>query len=152
MVNTKSIPLTPWLTEMVDSITKRKMATMSSITSVPMARPVKRSSFKPISSIALMVIMVEDMDSIPPKKILSMVLQPIASPSIIPSISMPIICTSADMMPVAPTVTSLCRLNSSPRLNIRKITPISAHNVILAESPIVGIKLTTGPMRNPARI
>ena len=38
------------------------------------------------------------------------------------------------------------------KFTIRKITPISAHKLILLASPIVGTKLTTGPMRNPAKI
>ena len=74
-----------------------------------------------------MMMVVDDMDSMPPRKMLSMVPQPISCPTAKPMASMPPTSTSAVMMAVPPTLASLWRLNSSPRQNIRMMMPISLH-------------------------
>ena len=115
------------LTEMVDRMIIMKMPAISSITSVPNTSWAK-SVFRTFSSSkALMMMVVDDMDSMPPRKMLSMVPQPISCPTAKPIASMPPTSTSAVMMAVPPTLASLWRLNSSPRQNIRMMMPISLH-------------------------
>ena len=123
------------LTEMVDRMIIMKMPAMSSITSVPNTSWAK-SFFRTFSSSkALMMMVVDDMDSMPPRKILSMVPQPMSCPTAKPMASMPPTSTSAVMMAVPPTLASLWRLNSRPRQNIRMMMPISLHVATASLSP-----------------
>ena len=113
------------LTEMVDRMIIMKMPAMSSITSVPNTSWAK-SFFRTFSSSkALMMMVVDDMDSIPPKNTLSIVPQPMSCPTAKPKASIPPTSTSAVMIAVPPTLASLWRLNSRPRQNIRMMMPIS---------------------------
>lgn len=137
---------------MVDRTTMAKMASRSSMTRVPMARPANFSSFIPKSSTFFMVIMVEDMASMTPRKRLFMGPQPRARPSRTPTPPMPAAWMPADKSPGPPTSASLCRENSSPRPNMRKITPMSDQTSMPPRSWMVGRKSTTGPARNPARM
>ena len=115
------------LTEMVDRMIIMKMPAMSSITSVPNTSWAK-SFFRTFSSSkALMMMVVDDMDSIPPKNTLSIVPQPMSCPTAKPKASIPPTSTSAVMIAVPPTLASLWRLNSRPRQNIRMMMPISLH-------------------------
>ncbi|MCY1287306.1 hypothetical protein D9M69_300090 [compost metagenome] len=54
------------------------------------------------------------------------------------------------MKAVAPTRNSLARLNSSPRQNIRKITPSSARVLMVSSSWISPKGGVYGPMMKPA--
>ena len=65
---------------------------------------------------------------------------------------MPMTCTDAAVMPVLPTDASLCKLNSSPKPNIKKMIPISAQRLMFSTSASVGTKSTTGPIKKPAKI
>ena len=80
MVNTRSAP-PPRLTETVESTSIRKMAAISSMISVPMARDANFFSRILQSSMAFTVMMVEDMESIPPRKRLSVADQPMSIPA-----------------------------------------------------------------------
>ena len=71
-----SSPANCWLTAMVESNTIINIATRSSTTSVPNTIPVNRWLRKPRSSNALMIIVVEDIDNIPPRKMLFIVDHP----------------------------------------------------------------------------
>ncbi|MNL51475.1 hypothetical protein D3C87_1745770 [compost metagenome] len=79
-----------------------------------------------------MIIVVDDTDNIPPKKMLSIVDHPIAFPATKPISSINTTSTIAVIDAEPPTLTSFLKLNSRPRLNNRKITPISAQIWILA--------------------
>ena len=117
-----------------------------------MARSENRWSFSPKSSMLFMVIIVEDMASMTPKKILFIGPQPMAKPSRTPRPPIPTAWTPAERKPGTPTSAILCRENSNPRPNIKKITPISDQTSMLEISSMVGRKATTGPARKPARI
>ena len=56
----------------------------------------------------------------------------------------------AVMEEVPPTFISFLKLNSSPKLNSKKITPISAHTSTLFISVIEGKKSKWFPAKNPA--
>jgi len=49
-----------------------------------------------------------------------------------------------------PTLTIFLKLNSSPKLNSKNITPISAHKFKFSLSVTVGTKLKNGPAKIPA--
>ena len=91
-----------------------------------------------MSSKALKIIVVDDMDSIPPRKRLFMCPQPSASPAEYPNIIIAPTIVRALIMAVPPTFISFLKLKSSPKANRRKITPISAHIWIFAESVTIG--------------
>ena len=75
-----SIPSTCLLTATVESKTMSKTANRSSTTKMPKTTPAKRWLRRPMSSNALKIMVVEDMESIPPRKRLFMCPQPNASP------------------------------------------------------------------------
>jgi hypothetical protein len=95
---------------------------------------------------------VEETDSMPPKKILSMVDHPNNLPVINPNPNIDAASTTAVMEAAPPTLVSFLKLNSSPRLNSKNITPISAHIVMLFSSVTVGRNLKYGPTNNPAKM
>jgi hypothetical protein len=76
---------------------------------------------------AFSFIVVEDMDSRPPRKMPSIVVQPIISPSRMPTTNIPIHLMPAISMAPLPTLRSFLKLNSSPSPNIRNIMPMSDH-------------------------
>ena len=77
---------------------------------------------------ALNTMAVEDMDSIPPRKIQLVCEKPIALPAVYPRNIMPQTMITVENMAEAPTLISFLNEKSSPMANRRKITPISAHN------------------------
>ena len=97
-----------------------------------------------------MIIVVEEIEIIPPKNKLSIELQPKACPVIkpIPNIKR----TSVTAVTVAPrpTANNFLKLNSKPKQNNKMITPISAQILIASLSCTVGKKLTSGPTKKPA--
>ena len=99
-----------------------------------------------------MVIMVEDMASMTPRKMLFIVPQPSARPTSTPTAPMPTAWTPAERKPGTPTSAILWTENSSPRPNIRKMTPMSDQTSMLPRSSMVGRNCTTGPARKPARM
>jgi hypothetical protein len=62
------------------------------------------------------------------------------------------ISTKAVMEASPPTRINFLKLNSRPRLNKRKITPISASVSMFSTSATVGKSLKWGPTRKPAII
>ena len=152
MRSARAKPLMDWDTAMVERMTMAKMAMMSSMTRVPMAKLAKGSFFRPKSSMLFMVIMVEDMASMTPRKTLFIVPQPSARPTSTPTAPMPTAWTPAERKPGTPTSAILWTENSSPRPNIRKMTPMSDQTSMLPRSSMVGRNCTTGPARKPARM
>lgn len=72
------------------------------------------------------MIVVDDIDSIPPRKILSVEVQPRARPAIKPEHIIPTITTNAVISAGPPTFINFLKLNSRPSENNRKMIPISA--------------------------
>jgi len=70
---------------------------------------------------------VDDMAIIPPRKRQSIRFQPNAMPTPMPSNIMQKITVQAAITAVPPTLTIFLKLNSSPKANNKKITPMSAH-------------------------
>src|SRR6476660_2231773 len=128
------------LTAIVDSKTIIKMASKSCTINEPMTFPANRCALTPSSSKVLTMIVVDEMDSITPRKIQSMVSQCIIFPTLYPSTSITTICVMAVTDAVPPTFINFLKLNSSPRLNNKKITPISAQTSTLFISVTDGKK------------
>ena len=95
---------------------------------------------------------VEDMANIPPKYRQSICFHPKDQPTNIPTSIMQKMMVQAAMTAVPPTFTSFLKLNSSPKANNRKITPISDQVWIFAISMTEGVKGTWGLAKNPATI
>ena len=104
----------------------------------------------PKSVNALMIIVVDDIDSIAPRNRESMNANPSKCPTASP---MPIMHTTiirAVTTAEPPTLSSFLKLNSSPSENSSATMPICAQKSMLASLAIVGKKLKCGPTRNPA--
>ena len=78
-----------------------------------------------MSSKLLMMMLVEEMESMHPRKVHSMELKPRSLPTELPTMNMMANSVRAVMAPVAPTFFSFLMLNSRPRPNIRKTIPMS---------------------------
>ncbi len=112
------------------------MPRMSSTIRMPKIIPAKRSLLRPSSSSALMMIVVEDIARIAPRKMAFTFVQPKSRPASYPSHPISRISIVAAITAVLPTSASLRRLNSSPSENIRRITPSSESVSIVCFSPI----------------
>ena len=97
-----------------------------------------------------MTTIVDDIDSRPPRKTLSIRLQDIAWAVTKPRMKTPMNFVPAATRALEPTLRSFLKLNSSPRPNIRKIIPISDHWLTVSWLVIPGKKLMCGPTRSPA--
>ena len=93
---------------------------------------------------------VEDIAIIPPKKIQSIRFQPKEVPTVIPSNIIQNIIVQAAIIAAPPTLTIFLKLNSKPKANKRKITPISAQVCIFAVSITEGVYAMCGLARKPA--
>ena len=147
-----SMPSTCLLTATVESNTINNTANRSSTTKIPNTTPANRWLRNPMSSNALKIIVVEDIDNIPPRKRLFICPQPSDKPVIYPAVIIPITTVMAPMTAVPPTFINFLKLKSSPKANNRKITPISAQIRILSTSVTVGICSMEGPASIPATI
>ena len=74
------------------------------------------------------IIVVDDMDSIPPRNMDSILLHPMASPTRNPSMNIPRHWVIAVIRALLPTLMSFLKLNSSPNANSRNMIPISDHS------------------------
>ena len=147
---TISPPANCWLTAIVESNTISTTASKSSTTRVPKTTFVKGIPFRPRSSKALIMMVVDDIESIPPRKMRSIWLQPIAPPTIIPVTNIPTKMVPAVMRALLPTLSSFLKLNSRPSANSRKIMPISDHCSTVSGLVRLGKRPKCGPTRNPA--
>ena len=84
------------------------------------------------------MIVVDDIDNIPPRKMEFIVPHPNNCPTKYPMSNMLITSVIAVIKAVEPTFMSFLKLNSSPSAKSRNITPISAHILIFSISPTVG--------------
>ena len=133
-----SFPSKVALTAMVESTTIIKMAAKSSTTRTPITLPVKRSPFIFKSSKALAMMVVDDMESMAPRKMLSICDQPITLPSKKPMMHMEISSVSAVMPTVPACFLSFLKLNSRPMANSKKTIPISLQTSTLSWSLMTG--------------
>ena len=116
------------------------MAIISCTINEPITLLANFCDFTPNSSNVFKIIVVDEMDKITPKKILFILFHPNACPTKKPIVTMVIICDSAVIDAVPPTLISFLKLNSNPKLNNKNITPISAHTFTLSISCTVGKK------------
>lgn len=92
------------------------------------------------------------MASIPPKNKLFISDQPKDSPMSVPIVIIKRMIETAVMMGLVPILTSFLKENSSPKANIKKIIPMSAHVWILDVSLTDGKSVICGPAKKPAKI
>ena len=150
MLPSISAPSNCLLTASVESSTISTTPTRSSTTRMPSTTPVKRCPRNPMSSKALKTIAVDDIESIPPRKMLLMCEKPSDMPVPYPTNIIPATIVTAAVTAVPPTLSSLRNENSSPMAKSRKMTPMSAHTRMLDASETVGMNDTEGPASTPA--
>ena len=152
MLINSSAPLKLLPTDRVDSITIRMTATRSSTTNAPITSAVNFSFFSFKSSKALTMMLVDEMDSIQPRKMQFIFCQPKSFPTKKPAEN--IITNSVRTMiaPCPPTFFSFLNENSSPMANNRNTIPISLHVDTLAVSLMTGKYVKYGPIKKPATI
>ena len=126
------------LTLTVLSTTNSSTAMRSSTTSTAVTVEANFCCFSLRSSKLLMMMLVDEMESMQPRKVHSMAEKPRILPTELPMRNMMASSVSAVMAPVAPTFFSFLMLNSRPKPNIRKTMPISLHTVRLALSVMAG--------------
>ena len=122
----------------------------SSTTSVPNTIPAQGLSLSFMSSYDFSTTIVDDIDSRPPRKMLSMAVQPSACPATKPSTNTPRNLLPAVTRALLPTFRSFLKLNSRPRPNIRKMMPISDHWCTVSSELMPGNQEICGPTRKPA--
>ncbi len=98
------------------------------------------------------IMVVDDMANMPPKNRLFILDHPKAWPAMEPIPIMQNMMVQAAINGELPIFSIFLKLNSSPNVNIRKITPMSAQVLILAGSETDGVKLKCGPQMKPATI
>ena len=95
---------------------------------------------------------VDEMHKIPPIKIDVLSDQSRKCPTPIVAAIMPKTINATVILPDLPTFIRLLKLNSSPRANSRKMTPISLHVSMFCMSCTLGSNDTCGPVKTPAII
>ena len=93
---------------------------------------------------------VDEMESMQPRKMQFMSCQPIILPMVNPTVNIITSSVMAVMAPVAPTCFRRLKLNSNPKAKSRNTTPILPHTLISATSVMPGNRLNAGPIRKPA--
>ena len=138
ILHTSCPPSKVLLTLMVLSTTSSSTAMMSSTTSTAVTVEVYFCCFSFRSSKLLMIMAVDEMLSMQPKKTQSILLKPSMWPTTLPMRNMMNSSVRAVMAPVPPTFLSFLMLNSRPRANIRNTMPMSLHTRTLVASPTTG--------------
>ena len=131
------------------SITTAKRSSRISTASTTWA---KRFWRRPRSVRALRMMVVEDMETMPPRKMQLMASKCRSLPTPNPAKDIPTMMTSAGMTASLPARTSLRKLNSRPRVNMSTIMPSSAQKSMLASVTTDGSQVTLGLARKPARM
>jgi len=127
-------------------------ATRSSTTSTPNTSLAWGASLEPVSLKALMMMVVDDIQSMPPRNSPFKVDQPINCPINKPADIIPATMTMVVTNAVLPTSSNFLKLKSSPNAKRRMITPMSAQVWILAVSRTsTGNRPRLGPASTPAR-
>ena len=131
-----SLPSNCCFTAIDESSTMRTTAKRSSTMSMPNTTLANLWLPRFMSSMALNTMVVDDMQSIPPRKRELISFHPNKRPIRNPLDIMPTTIVPAAMRAVLPIWSSFLKLNSSPIANKRKSTPISPHVSTLCVSPI----------------
>ena len=131
---TSSPPSKLLLTDTVDRMTSSSTAIRSSTISTAVTDDVNFCCFSFKSSNDFMIIDVDEIDSIQPRKMQSIDCQPNRRPTLEPIRNIIASSVRAVMAPVAPTFFSFLMLNSKPKANIRNTMPMSLHTCTLATS------------------
>ena len=150
ILETNCIPSKVLLTAKVDSMTISRTASRSSTTNSPMTLPLNFSRFNFMSSKALAIIVVEEMESMAPRKIQSICDQPKSLPNRKPTTHIVTNSVKAVMPTVPPTFFNFLKLNSKPMPNSMNTMPISLQVSTLVWSLMTGNHSKFGPMRKPA--
>ena len=145
-----AVPETFCPAESVESMIIMKIPQISSITSAPSMTCDDRFSFSPYSSYDLRMIIVDDMEIIPPRNILSMRPQPKRAPMPNPTMTIAVMTVRAVTTAPAPMSAIFLKLNSRPKANMRNMIPRSAQMFISALSATVMSQGKLGPIRKPA--
>ena len=124
-LNSSSLPSKVVLTAKVERTTIMRMAARSSTTSTPMTLLVNFSPFIFRSSKAFAMIVVDDMESMAPRKMLSICDQPNTLPSMKPMRHIDTNSVRAVIPTVPACFFSFLKLNSKPIANSRNTMPIS---------------------------
>ena len=147
-----SPPSTLLLTAIDDNITIINTAKRSSTMSTANTIDANFLCLKFISVNALMMIVVDDIDNIPPRKRLLICENPSKCPIIKPPVIIPITIISAVTTAEPPTFTNFLKLNSSPRENSNTTIPICAQNSIFSAVLTDGRYSKLGLAKKPATI
>ena len=107
---------------------------------------------RPRSVSAVRIIVVNDIDSIPPRNMLLIFEKPSSWPILKPAIIIPTTMISAVTIADPPVLSSFLKLNSSPREKSRTTMPISAQKSMLSAWATVGRYVKFGLARKPATI
>ncbi len=131
-LNSISPPSTLLLSAIDESNTIITTAKRSSTISTAKTKEANFCWRSPISVKALIMIVVDDMDSIPPRKRLLMLLKLRIRPIENPAHIIPLTIIKAVTTAEPPELSNLRKLNSRPRENSRTTMPISAQKSIFA--------------------
>ena len=149
---TSCMPSKVLLTAKVDKMTISKTASRSSTTNSPMTLPLNFSRCNFMSSNALAIIVVEEIDNMAPRKMQSICDQPSTLPNRKPTRHIVTNSVKAVIPTVPPTFFSFLKLNSKPIPNSMNTIPISLQVSTLVWSLMTGNHSKLGPMRKPAII
>ena len=127
-------------------------ATRSSTTNAPMTCVVNFSFLSFKSSNALTMMLVDEIESMHPRKMQSIRCHPKSFPTKKPVVNMMMSSVSTMIAPGPPTFFSFLKENSRPMANRRNTIPISLHVSTLLWSSTTGKYVKCGPIRNPATI
>ena len=147
-----SPPSTLLLMAMDESTTIITTAKRSSTISTAKTREANFFCLRFRSVKAFMIIVVEDMESIPPRNRLLMVVKSRRCPMRNPVPIMPVTIMSAVTTAEPPVLSSFLKLNSRPRENSSTMIPICAQNSMFSSVVTEGSGLKLGLARNPATI
>ena len=150
MLNASSPPSKLFPTLNVERTTNSSTAIRSSTTSTAVTVPVKRCCFSFKSSNDLIIIVVDEIESMQPRNTQSIVPMPSRCPTVLPATNITASSVSAVMAPVAPTRFNFLTLNSRPKANIKNTIPMSLHTCTLLSSVTAGNHGKYGPIKKPA--
>ena len=140
MLSNIASPLTLPVTAIEDSITIITTAKRSSTMRTASVMGTKRRCLMFRSVKALIMIVVDDMEIMPPRKMLLTRPYPRNLPTTKPRLIMPSTMMRAVMIADPPTSISFLKLNSNPSENSRTMMPICAQNSIFASTATDGNK------------
>ncbi len=150
MLSSISLPSTVLFIAIDDSTTIITTANRSSTISTANTIEANFFCLRFMSVKALMIIVVDDMESIPPRKSELIIVKPSSLPMAKPVAIMPSTIISAVTTAEPPVLTSFLKLNSSPSEKRSTTIPICAQNSMLASVVTDGRAVKCGDARNPA--